>query len=63
MNLKKTEVMAIGDSNNDLPMLKEAGFSVAMGNASDHVKSVCDYVTEDNMHNGVAAAIHKYVLE
>jgi len=63
MNLQKAEVMAIGDSNNDLPMLKEAGFSVAMGNASDQVKSVCDYVTEDNMHSGVAAAIHKYVLE
>lgn len=62
LNLKKEEVMAIGDSNNDLPMLKVAGYSVAMGNANDAVKAVCDYVTDDCMHSGVAKAIRDYVL-
>lgn len=57
------EVMAIGDSNNDLPMLKAAGKSVAMGNANDAVKAACDYVTANCEESGVAAAIRKYVLQ
>ena len=56
------EVMAIGDSNNDLPMLKAAGHSVAMGNANDEVKAACGYVTADCEQSGVAEAIRKYVL-
>ncbi len=56
------EVMAIGDSNNDLPMLKAAGKSVAMGNANEEVKAACDYVTASCEESGVAAAIRKYVL-
>lgn len=62
LHLTKDEVLAIGDSNNDLPMLKTAGFSVAMGNARDHVKAVVSAVTTDCEHSGVAAAIHKYIL-
>lgn len=61
--LKKEEVMAIGDSNNDAPMLKHAGVSVAMGNASDKIKALCNFVTDDCEHSGVAAAIKKYVLK
>ena len=34
------EVMAIGDANNDIPMLKEAGFSAVMGSAKDDVKAL-----------------------
>jgi HAD-superfamily hydrolase, subfamily IIB len=63
MFLTKAEVMAIGDSNNDLPMLKAAGHSVAMGNANEQVKAVCDYVTDDCAHSGVAKAIREYVLK
>lgn len=62
LNLGKNEVMAIGDSNNDIPMLKYAGKSVAMGNANDAIKSFCSYVTDDCDDDGVAAAIEKYVL-
>jgi Cof subfamily protein (haloacid dehalogenase superfamily) len=62
LHLTKDEVLAIGDSNNDLPMLKTAGFSVAMGNARDNVKAVVSAVTTDCEHSGVAAAIHKYIL-
>lgn len=40
------EVMAIGDSDNDLPMLRFVGFSVAMKNAQDRIKEVADDVTE-----------------
>lgn len=48
--------VAIGDSDNDLAMLKEANISIAMGNADDELKKKCDYVTEDYEHYGVVYA-------
>lgn len=57
------QVMAIGDSQNDLDMLKAAGVSIAMGNAADEVKKAADYVTLDNDDDGVAAAIENFVLQ
>ncbi len=51
--------IAIGDSENDIEMLKTAGFAIAMGNASQDVKDVCDFVTEDNNNGGVAVALNK----
>ena len=56
------ETMAIGDAYNDLPMLKAAGKSVAMGNAFPEVKEVTDYETLSCEENGLAAAIYHYVL-
>ena len=56
------ETMAIGDAYNDLPMLKTAGKSVAMGNAFPEVKAVTDYKTLSCEENGLAAAIYHYVL-
>jgi len=58
----KNEVLAVGDSLNDLPMLEAAGISVAMGNADDNVKENADYVTKTNAEDGVAKAIKKFVL-
>lgn len=58
----KSEVMAIGDSDNDLPMLKAAGISVAMGNGTDEVKRACTYVTANCEDDGFALAVEKYVL-
>lgn len=55
--------MAIGDANNDIPMLKAAGFSAVMGSAKDDVKACGDVVVGDNEHDGVAEAIYKYVLK
>lgn len=62
LGLSREETLAIGDSNNDLPMLKTAGFSVAMDNANDEVKAICDAVTGDCDDSGVAMAIKKYIL-
>ena len=56
------ETMAIGDAYNDLPMLKAAGKSVAMGNAFSEVKEEADYETLSCTENGLAAAIYHYVL-
>ena len=47
---------------NDLDMLKAAGFPVAMANAADEVKAVASYVTASNNDDGVAAAVEKFVL-
>lgn len=51
------KTVAIGDSDNDIAMLKQADISIAMGNANDDLKKLCDYVTEDYEHFGVAYAI------
>lgn len=62
LGISRGEIMAIGDSGNDIDMLKSAGFSVAMENACDEAKSVCDYVTKSCEDSGVAFAIEKFVL-
>lgn len=55
-------VMAMGDSLNDLAMIKAAGCGVAMGNAQQVVKDAADWVTETNLNDGVAVAIRKFAL-
>ncbi len=62
LNIKKEEIICIGDSGNDLSMLREAGLSVVMGNASDKIKEYADFVTDTNENSGVAKAIRKFVL-
>lgn len=57
-----TQVMAIGDSNNDIPMIAFAEIGVAMGQASDRVKSYADYITTSNDDNGVAHAIDRFII-
>ena len=60
-NFTSDEVMCIGDSENDLSMIKYAGIGVAMGNASDEIKSHANYITDTNENFGVAKAINKYI--
>lgn len=63
LNIKPEEIMAIGDSENDLSMLNIAGLSIAMGNGSDKIKDKVDYITDTNDNDGVAKAIEKFILE
>lgn len=56
------EMMAVGDSPNDIAMLKTAGLPVAVGNAVDEVKAVAKYVAPTNHEDGVADAVEKFVL-
>ena len=60
--LEPDDVMAIGDSFNDISMLKAVGFGVAVGNATDDVKAAADYVAESNNDDGVAKTIEKFCL-
>jgi Cof subfamily protein (haloacid dehalogenase superfamily) len=55
-------VAAIGDSYNDLPLLRAAGFSIAMGSSPDELKAVADAVVADVEHDGVVEAIERFVL-
>ncbi|MEH7307168.1 Cof-type HAD-IIB family hydrolase [Neobacillus drentensis] len=61
LGLEMKNVMAVGDSLNDLAMIKAAGIGVAMGNAQDIVKESADWVTATNEEDGVAKAIYKWV--
>ena len=63
LGIKREEVMAIGDGSNDIDMLREAGFGIAMGNSFDTVKEAADYITLSNDEEGAAYAIEKYVLK
>jgi len=60
--ISMSEIMAIGDGTNDIPLLSAVGLAVVMDNAPDEVKAVADYITLDVDHNGVAAAIEKFLL-
>ncbi len=51
------QVIAVGDADNDLAVLRCAGYAIAMGNASDRVKAVCDRTVSDCDHDGCAEAI------
>jgi Cof subfamily protein (haloacid dehalogenase superfamily) len=53
-------VMAVGDSRNDVPMLRWAGIGVAMGNALPEVRQSVRYVTAANDRDGVALAIERF---
>jgi len=52
-----SDVMAIGDNNNDVSMLKLAGTSYAMGNASVEVKQLANHLADTNVNDGVGKAI------
>ncbi len=54
--------IAMGDSLNDMDMMKHAGISIAMDNALDEVKEISNFVTKSVDEAGVAYALRKYVL-
>ncbi|MCA1064878.1 Cof-type HAD-IIB family hydrolase [Rossellomorea sp. AcN35-11] len=62
MGIQAEEVIAMGDSYNDLSMLEFAGLGVAMGNAPQDIKEKADYVAASNMEDGVAEVVEKFVL-
>ena len=57
LNIKREQVMAIGDSGNDASMLEYAGIGVAVGNASEELKMQADMVVPSNDEDGAAVAI------
>ena len=62
--LSSSDVIAFGDSGNDIQMLKLAGIGIAMGNASRDVKREADYVTDRVEDNGILnALIQLHILD
>jgi Cof subfamily protein (haloacid dehalogenase superfamily) len=62
LGISLTEVIAIGDGTNDIPLLSTAGLGIAMGNAPAEVKATADYITLDVERSGLAEAIKKFLL-
>lgn len=60
--IDRSEVICIGDSFNDIHMIKYAGLGVAMGNALPEIKEHSDYITKTNEENGVAHIIDKFIF-
>ena len=59
LNIKKEEIMAIGDNVNDKIMIESAGCGVAMGNSAPYIKEIADIVVNDNNQDGVAEAVER----
>jgi HAD superfamily hydrolase (TIGR01484 family) len=62
LQVEKDEVVAIGDSNNDLPLFELAGYKIAMQNGSEELKSKADMVAPSVAEDGVAIALEKLFL-
>ena len=62
LGIPMSQVMALGDHDNDIPMLRAAGWGVAMGNACDAAKRAAKAVTADHRACGFARAVEKYAL-
>lgn len=62
LTLNKNEIIGVGDHNNDLPLFESVGLKVAMGNATEKLKSNADYVTSSVDEDGLAQVIEKFIL-
>ena len=63
LNISPEQVIAAGDYNNDLPMIRGAGIGIAVANALPEVKAEADYVTENDCdHDAVAEIVEKYLI-
>lgn len=63
LGIKREEIIALGDADNDREMIEYAGLGVAMGNAKDEIKKLANYVTKSNEEDGVANVIDKFILK
>lgn len=57
------EIIGIGDSYNDFPLLMACGLKVAVGNAAPELKEIADYIAPPMDQDGVADVIEKFVLQ
>ena len=63
LGINMSEVLALGDSDNDCEMLAAAGIGVAMATGTPAAREAADFLTENGAADGVARAVHAYVLE
>ena len=61
-DISMEQLCTFGDADNDYDMTLHAGVGVVMANGSDKTKSVADYITDDNDHDGIGKFIEKHIL-
>lgn len=61
-SIPRSEIATIGDMQNDVPMFKRSGVSIAMGNASPEVQQQAQYVTTSYEEEGFANAVERFIL-
>jgi Cof subfamily protein (haloacid dehalogenase superfamily) len=62
LGIEREAVLAVGDNDNDVPMLEWAGVGVAMGDSSPAARAAADWIAPDVANDGAAVALEKYVL-
>lgn len=60
--LNDNEILCIGDQNNDLELLRAGGIKIAMGNATEQLKSSADFVTDTVFNDGFVSAVNKFCV-
>ena len=62
VSVNAADMVAAGDSYNDLPLLRLCGFGIVMGDAPDELKAIADYVAPPVEEDGLAVAMEEFVL-
>jgi phosphoglycolate phosphatase len=62
LGIKPNEIMAVGDSENDIEFLSHAGVKVAVSNANNELKDIADYVSKKAHGDGFKEAVERYIL-
>ena len=61
LGVSHDKTIGVGDSRNDMDLIRKAGISLAMENACDEVKMAADFITSSNDDDGVARAIYEFI--
>ncbi|WP_413284496.1 Cof-type HAD-IIB family hydrolase [Vibrio sp. MA40-2] len=62
LGIDSSEIISMGDAENDHHMIEYSGLGVAMGNATEQTKALADYITATHDESGVAQVIEKFIL-
>lgn len=62
LNVDPARVLAVGDNENDIPMMRVAGFAVAMGQATAVVQQEADWVAPSLAQDGAAVALERFLI-
>ena len=62
LGMTTADSIAIGDSMNDMDMIRFAGTGIAMGNACEALKQAASYISDDVEHSGVSTALLRHVM-
>ncbi len=63
LGITPSEIIGVGDGQNDLPLLMGCGLKIAMGNAVPELKSIADYIAPSVEDDGIVDIIEKFILQ